>query len=404
MVEFQGPSGFADGKDIRRFNHSVHPGLPSSPPFPRIPQGFDPMSPALRIALIAALATLGLVVALSRWLGPRGWMDHPSERKLHRKPIPRVGGLALLALLGLAKAGGWLDLGLSPLEWSAVVGMALTGAVDDRLDLRPRWKALAGLGFALPLAWVHTTWLLQSGLDVTLFGINLPDHGAVFFPLLVMWYWGVPQAYNLIDGINGLSLGFGLLLLGALSLGPQAQLGLGAAPLWGALAGLLLLNYPRARHFLGDSGSLLLGTLFAILVMNRALPHHRGLALWLTAYPVLDVTAVVAIRWVMGRPLGQADRSHLHHWCSDLLGGRAWLACPLLLSLAALPMTRDLPWYWARPLATVGLGALVLLFLGSFLDRVLRRTAPEAGLEPVSAPVEALRPYLPEPTGPNRVA
>jgi UDP-GlcNAc:undecaprenyl-phosphate GlcNAc-1-phosphate transferase len=362
------------------------------------------MSPALRVAFLAALATLGLVLVLSRWLGPRGWMDHPSERKQHGRPVPRVGGLALLGLLGLAKLGGWLDLHLSPLEWAAVVGMALTGALDDRLDLRPRWKALAGLGFALPLAWVHSTWLLQSGLDVTLFGVDIPDHGALFFPLLIMWYWGVPQAYNLIDGINGLSLGFGLLLLGALSLGPQAQLGAAAAPLWGGLAGLLLLNYPRARHFLGDSGSLLLGTLFAILVMNRALPHHRGLALWLTAYPVLDVTTVVAIRWVAGRPLGQADRSHLHHWFTDLLGGRAWLACPLLLGLAALPMTRDLPWTWGKSVSLLGLGALVLLFLASFLDRAIRRTAPAARLDLEPAPVEVLRPFAPEPTGPNRVA
>jgi UDP-GlcNAc:undecaprenyl-phosphate GlcNAc-1-phosphate transferase len=354
---------------------------------------------AVRIVLVTALAAVVLVGAFACWLGPRGWMDHPEGRKQHAHPTARVGGLAFLVVLVAAKLLGGLQLNLSPLEWGAVLGMGLVGAADDRYDLRARWKALAGMLVAVVLASLHTWQLLQSGLDVTLFGIDLPEHGVVFFPLLLMWYWGVPQAFNLIDGVNGLSLGFSCLLLGALSLTPTTRLGVGAAPLWGALLGLLVLNYPKARHFMGDSGALALGTLFAILVMNQALPVHRGLALWLMAYPVLDVTTVVAIRWSTGRPLAQADRSHLHHWLLDRLGGRAWLVTPLLLLVAALPMLRDMAWTYAKPVSAAGFLLLAGLAVVVFLDRIRRR--PEA----VEQPIERLqRPFVAEPSGPNRVA
>lgn len=360
------------------------------------------MSNPMNAALVCALATLVLVAGLCKWLGPRGWMDTPNGRKQHRLPTPRVGGIALLLVLAGAKLAGWLWLGLSPLEWTVVGGMALVGLMDDRFDLRARWKALAGLAFALPLAGVQTWAALNLGRNITLFGLDIPDHALVIFPLMTMWYWAIPHAFNLIDGLNGLSLGFSCLLLGALSLGPEAQLGAGAGPLWGGLAALLLLNYPRARHFMGDAGSLSLGALFAILVMDRALPFHRGLAMWLMAYPILDVTTVVAIRWFTKRPLGQADRNHMHHWLMDRLGGRAWLVAPLLLFLAALPMTRDLSYAWAKPLSMVGLLVLVMLSIRVFLERAVLQ--PEAKAEAQRPPVEPLRPYLADPSGPNRVA
>lgn len=357
------------------------------------------MASPLGIATLTALGTGVLVLLLARTLGPRGWMDLPSRRKAHGDPVPRIGGVALLAALLGAKAMGGLHLGLSYLEWSVVMGMGTLGVLDDRFNLRARWKALVGLLVAIPLATVHTLELLQSGRNVTLFGFDIPDHGFVYFPLLMLWYWGIPQAYNLIDGLNGLSLGFSCLLLGALSLGPGSLLGAGAAPLWGALVALLLLNYPKARHFMGDAGALALGSLFAILVMDRALPVHRGLGLWLMAYPILDVTTVVAIRKYCGRPLGQADRSHLHHWLLERFGGRSWLVTPVLLGLAALPMTRDLPWPHARTISMLGFGALVLFAARVFIDKAI--------VNPTSAFVPRKEPshrFLNEPSGTHQQA
>ncbi|WP_243303402.1 glycosyltransferase family 4 protein [Geothrix oryzisoli] len=351
------------------------------------------MFQAPQIAALTALVTGGLVLFLARTLGPKGWMDVPSGRKSHAHPVPRIGGLALLVVLLVAKALGVLYLGLSALEWSVVVGLAALGVLDDRFNLRARWKAAAGVLVAIPLAAAHSRELLLSGRNVTLFGLDIPDHAYVFFPLLLLWYWGIPQAINLIDGLNGLSLGFSCLVLGALGLSTNSPLGAGSAPLWGALIALLLLNYPKARHFMGDAGSLGLGSLLAILVMDRALLFHRGLGFWLMAYPILDVATVVAIRRYSGRPLGQADRSHLHHWVLEHAGGRAWLAVPLLLGLAALPMTRDLPWVHAKAVSMLGLGALVLLALWVFVDKAI--------LNPLSAfvPRKPRHAFLNEPSG-----
>ena len=330
-----------------------------------------PSSPV--IFAVCALATVALVLGLGAYLGPRGWLDLPSQRKRHGHPVPRVGGLALVGVLATAKALGWLSLHLTILEWCVVLLLAVIGILDDRFNLRARWKAFVGFLLALPLASVHTWELLHNGRDLTLFGFNVPEHAGFYFPLLMMWYWAIPQAFNLIDGMNGLCLGFSCLLLGALCAGPSSLLDSGVTPLWGTLTALLLLNYPRARHFLGDTGSLALGGLFSILVLERALPYHRGLAFWLIAYPILDVTMVVLIRAYTRRPLGQADRNHIHHWLQDRFNGQNWIVTLVLLALAGLPMLRGVDWGLAHRAAALGLLALSALALVVFVDRALLR-------------------------------
>ena len=347
------------------------------------------------IFAVCALATLALVLGLGAYLGPRGWMDLPSQRKRHGHPVPRVGGLALLAVLAMAKGLGWLRLDLTVLEWGVVLSLAVIGILDDRYNLRARWKALVGFLLALPLASVHAWQILHNGRELTLFGFNVPEHAAFYFLLLLMWYWAIPQAFNLIDGVNGLCLGFSCMLLGALSSGPWSLLGSGVMPRWGALVALLLLNYPRARHFLGDTGSLSMGGLFSILVLERALPYHRGLAFWLMAYPILDVTMVVLIRAYTRRPLGQADRNHMHHWLQDHIKGRNWLVTLVLLSVAGLPMLRDMDWAWARLASALGLVTLVVLALVVLVDRAILHP-----LEPTEVRPSA-HPLFNEPSGTN---
>jgi hypothetical protein len=145
--------------------------------------------------------------------------------------------------------------------------------------------------------------------------------------------------------------------------------------------GALLLNYPRAKHFIGDCGAFLLGTLLAILALKRGLPAHPNLALWAFAYPILDVTVVVAIRLARRQGLALADHNHLHDWMVARLGGGPWarpLATPLLLLLAAGPMLHDLPWKHAH---TAGLaGLIVLLAVGADqFRRGLAAPLPEKG-------------------------
>ena len=309
-----------------------------------------------------------------RWVAPLGWVDLPDqERKYHGRAVARTGGLALWLGLILLQIAGKVPFQLQTLDWVAIHGMALLGLVDDRINLSARSKAPVGLSMALLLAW-QPTMALGKALDrVPFLGMHLPTHPAVIFPLLTLWFWAIPQAYNLIDGINGLSLGFAALLLAVLGWNLGAQ----SALLWGGLVAVLALNYPKARHFLGDCGALMLGTLFAILCVQAFALSQPSLMLWVFAYPIVDVSLVVGLRFWHGRPLGLGDRNHLHFWMMDRVAQRSWAATPLLLSLAGLPMLRATVFPGHTLISTLGILALVLVALKAFKDRAQRTAEDE---------------------------
>ena len=322
----------------------------------------------MQIAVGATLG-LGLSLAVIRWVAPMGWMDQPDEcRKHHARPTARTGGLVLWIGLIALQVSGKVPFTLHLPDWFAIHAMAFTGLLDDRFNLRARYKAVTGLVVALTLAFHMTQSLGQAVRLVPFLGMDLPTYPIIIFPLLMLWFWAVPQAYNLIDGINGLSLGFAALLMGVLGW----NLGLQPALLWGGLAAVLALNFPKAHHFLGDCGALMLGTLFAILGVQAFGFSHPDLLLWVFAYPIVDVCLVVSIRRWNSAPLSQADRSHLHHWMLERVGGKAWLATPLLLGFAALPMLRATAIPGHVPISTLGAVGLVLLALNVFMDRAAR--------------------------------
>ena len=326
------------------------------------------MTPIWIQSAVGAVLGLGLSIALIRWVAPLGWMDRPDQtRKHHAHPIARTGGLALWLGLILVQVAGRFPFHLHVLDWVAIHGMALIGLLDDRFNLRARYKAVTGLSMALLLAFHITQSMGRAVGHVPFLGMELPTYPVIIFPLLALWFWAIPQAYNLIDGINGLSMGFGALLLGVLGW----NLGSGSALLWGGLAAVLALNFPKAHHFLGDCGALMLGTLFAILGVNAFGLGDPDLLLWVFAYPIVDVILVVGLRRWHGHPLSTADRNHLHHWMMDRMGRRSWAATPLLLGLAGLPMLRATTLPGHLPVSTLGVLTLVLLALKAFKDRAM---------------------------------
>lgn len=332
------------------------------------------------------LLSLGLIANAERF----GCVDYPDHgRKCHGQPTARTGGLALWTILVLVQCTGWLPWPLHGTDWLGIHAMAFLGALDDRYTFKSRYKSLAGLAVAVLLALPAASLLAQTVEQVRFLHLTLPTRPVVTLPFLVLWYWSIPQAINLVDGINGLAMGFSLLVLGALAWHS------GALPMLvgGALVATLVLNFPRAKHFLGDCGSLMLGTLLAVLSVRLLVPGDASLPVWVFAYPIADVSLVVAIRGWNRTPLGVGDRSHLHHWMMDRLGGRAWVATPILLAFAALPMLRATRAPGAATLSTLGVIALAGLGLKAFLDRVhpglARSPAPlarEAALVPRPAP------------------
>lgn len=290
--------------------------------------------------VMGALVTTLLSGLAIRWVAPRGWMDAPDERKHHQGLVPRTGGLALWGALILGQISGCLALPISPREWLCLHGLALLGFLDDRFSLSAKLKAIVGLALAVCLAVLVAGMFRAARPEVVLMGLSIPT--AYLFatvPLLTLWFWAIPQSFNLIDGMNGLAIGTALLITLSLRLAlPQGQ----GVFLLGGLLAVFLLNWPRAFHFLGDCGAYLLGGLLSLLVLKTQAFHYPSHALWIFAYPVLDTFLVVITRIIYRRPLGQGDRCHYHHHLQRVLGRHAAWAVPWLWLQGAALATRPL--------------------------------------------------------------
>jgi UDP-GlcNAc:undecaprenyl-phosphate GlcNAc-1-phosphate transferase len=307
-------------------------------------------------AFVAAfLASLAALPLWRRWCVRTGHVDDPGHRKIHSEPVPLAGGLAVItglivptvvALLVIwiqrlcldwqerepnAIAASWLQ--TSPLnvgmmerlihglnrrafELAAIflgaTGMLLVGVWDDRHELRPAVKFTAQFLVAFMVA--------ASGVRITLF---VPS--VVFSHIItILWILTVINAFNFMDNMNGLCAGLGAIgafyFAAVAGAAGQYLVALIAALTCGALVGFLPYNFPRARAFLGDAGSHLVGYLLAVLAI---LPHFhteddpRSWAvlspLLILAIPLADMIWVVLLRTRMGRPFYIGDTNHLSH-------------------------------------------------------------------------------------------
>lgn len=271
-------------------------------------------------AIAAAVATPG-VIRLARCLGA---IDRPNERKVsQRRQMPLLGGLAVGVGCAAGLLAAWV-LG-PPFESMTRIGafaagglvLMLVGAWDDRFDLDARGKFVFQIGVAA-LA-VH------AGFRVDLFSLPFADTTYqvpfwIFWPVSMIWIVGVTNAMNLIDGLDGLSSGLGAIIAATLTIicwqaGQWVGVVLGLA-LCGALVGYLPYNFPPARIFLGDTGSLLIGYGLALL----ALEGYRKTAflaflvpMLALAIPLLDTLLSIVRRLRSGRGVFSADRMHMHH-------------------------------------------------------------------------------------------
>ena len=282
----------------------------------------------------AALVSSFLVAFVSlplwaRWCVRTGHVDDPGHRKIHDRPIPLAGGLAVFTGLALPVIIGALAVhfgagnpalmhGLErrALELAAIVsgalGMTILGVLDDKHELRPAIKFTGQLLIAALVA--------AAGVRITLF-----VHNPVFsFAVTVVWLLTLINALNFMDNMNGLCAGLGAIagwcfaVLAAAS--GQYLVALIALIVVGALMGYLPHNFPKARAFLGDAGSHLVGYLLAILAI---LPHFytpgkpRPLAvltpLLVLALPLFDLVSVVVIRTLNRKPFYIGDTNHLSH-------------------------------------------------------------------------------------------
>lgn len=282
----------------------------------------DELSAALSGCAVAFVTTLVFTPLVIRIACRFEFFDSPSERRVHVRPVPRLGGVAvfvgaLVAVLLFDPDN--LRFGQGHQLASVLLGtsmMFVIGLVDDLFGLAP-WAKLVG---QLAAAIVFVTSAGFPSLVGVLPGTAV-NIGWLGGPLFVLWIVAVTNAYNLIDGLNGLATGIAVVAalgatLCALALGAGSP-GVPILALIGALAGFSRYNFPRARIFLGDSGTMSIGFLLSVLLIKSATTTTGTVLVLVPIFalmiPFLDTGLAIIRRWLRGDPLSGADARHIHH-------------------------------------------------------------------------------------------
>ena len=271
-----------------------------------------PVAARLALALFCAgAASHALTPSVKRLALRLGAIDRPGGRRIHKRPVPRMGGLAIVLGFFLAALLFCPRETLLALLPGALL-IAAMGAADDCLGLRPGVKLLLQLA-AAALA-------VRGGVVIRVF-LGQPLPGALAVGLTIFWFVACTNAVNLIDGLDGLACGIsalGALTMLLVSLAASAPpAGLILAALTGACLGFLPYNRCPAQIFMGDLGSQFLGYVLAAASVLGALKLHALFSFFVPllalSVPLAD-TAFAFFRRILRRKSPfQADKSHIHH-------------------------------------------------------------------------------------------
>ncbi|BAZ32612.1 family 4 glycosyl transferase [Cylindrospermum sp. NIES-4074] len=276
--------------------------------------------------LVAAVVVLWTTPDVKNIGIKSGRVDQPGDRKVHQRPMVRLGGVSIFAGTFLSLLLVWWLGGfgiLSPeKEWQiggvilGGLGFFLIGLADDLLNLSPLIRLLMQVMVATA-AW-------KAGVSIDF--ISIPTMGIVnlnwlSLPITVIWLVGMVNAINWIDGLDGLAAGVSgiaavvMLVVSLFMRQPAAAII--AAALAGAALGFLRYNFNPAQIFMGDGGAYFMGfTLAAVGVIGLVkIPAFTAVLLpyLILAVPIVDMSAVILARLRRGKSPFVADKSHLHH-------------------------------------------------------------------------------------------
>lgn len=351
-------------------------------------------------SLIVTFATTPVVRFVSLRLG---WIDRPSDRKVHPNPTPTAGGLAIF----LGVIAGVLVSGRLPFlrsltaqgggdVWAALVAAAAIaglGLIDDVKGMNPLTK-LVGQIFSAGLAVL---------LGVQLLFFYLPGQGIVSLdptlaiPLTILWIIVMVNAMNLIDGLDGLASG--IAAIGALAFflymrsaggdPSPSSAALLSAVVAGSAAGFLPWNFHPARIFMGDAGSMLLGLLLGLATISgvgrnpfppaggdlAAIAIPIALPLFILFIPIADVVLAIVRRVRKGKGLAHADKEHIHHRLLDI-GHTHRRAVAILYLWSALISGCALAVAFLEGWRMVGVVVVVAAIVGAIAPWLLLRGVP----------------------------
>ena len=339
---------------------------------------------ALVAALTAGIGTLAMRAIARKF----NIADHPSERRINTKPVPRAGGLAVAgafaligtllvvfsAQLGLSAGSGSAELtsdGAAALLLGTVIA-GVIGLIDDRYDLRARWQILGQFLIALiPIAFGLRIAFISNPLGAG--DLLFPD--AIALGITIFWTLGMQNSMNFIDGLDGLSGGislFAAVTLGVIALPTSPLLAALSFTLAGALAGFLRFNFYPASIYMGTSG--ILAVAYALAVLALLGTAKIAAALLILGVPIIDALFVIVGRIVAGRSPYTPDESHIHrrllsYGFSHRGSVLVLYALTAALSILALLLTGSATLYAFMGLLVV-LGAVI-----TYLSRATERTS-----------------------------
>ncbi|MBI3098701.1 MAG: undecaprenyl/decaprenyl-phosphate alpha-N-acetylglucosaminyl 1-phosphate transferase [Planctomycetes bacterium] len=370
------------------------------------------------LSFLLAVSFTPVAAAVSR---RRGFVDPPGPRKIHDAPMPIGGGIALCLAGTLPLAGGALVALYgpeTPLLGEALppsVAIHLAGAatkVGQLAVLIAGGLAMFGLGLLddarrrtpggglsaptkLLVQTLIALGLVAAGVRATLFFDPAgPLAGGIGGAVTVLWVLGITNAINLLDHADGLAAGVTAIVGGALFIAAvltgQFFIACAIATLAGAAAGFLCWNFPPARCFMGDSGSLFLGYWLAALTVlftfyqERYALYSIAVPIVVLAVPIFDTLAVIWLRFRQGAPILVGDRQHLSHRLTAL-GMSPRRAILTVYLLTAATGIAGLTLYNTNTFGAVGVfGQTVLVLVVLFLLEASARTS--AGAPPPETP------------------
>jgi len=273
------------------------------------------------IALGVALFLTPVVISFARRTGA---LDAPDARKVHVRPIPRIGGIGIYAAFMVSVLVQMSISDLSPelmtSLWGLLAGgtiIVAIGIIDDYRDLPAKVKLLGQIFAAC---------VLVIGFDVRIDVITDPLGDFIYLeyfaiPATIFWVVGLTNTVNLIDGLDGLAAGVSSIAAVTIFLVAMEEgipfVAMITAALAGAAIGFLYYNFNPARIFMGDTGSMFLGFMLAGISVIGAVKSAATIALIVPilalGLPILDTTFAIVRRARNHRPIFKPDKGHLHH-------------------------------------------------------------------------------------------
>ena len=274
---------------------------------------------------VALLITPGVILLAAK----TGAMDAPDARKVHKKPIPRIGGIGIYAAFMVAMLSVLSFVDVTAEVKTEIIGLmvggsliVLVGVIDDYKNLPAKVKLVGQIIAAA---------VLVIAFDVRIDFITDPFGDYIYtewlaVPLTIFWIVGLTNTVNLIDGLDGLAAGVATIAAVTIMMVALQQsimlVAVLTAALAGAAFGFLYYNFNPARIFMGDSGSMFLGFMLTGISVIGAVKSAATIALIVPilalGLPILDTTFAIVRRYRGGVPIFKPDKGHLHHRLLDL--------------------------------------------------------------------------------------